>query len=160
MGNLNNPTRYAFRTYQVVDDRNPPTFNTLHEVFAAVGGVKLLEVDVIQTNTPTNMEEIDVVITLDGTPYIYDASVIGGLLNNTLYNPIMHQDGIGTVAYEIDMLAYVAGNESTKILSQYGVQSDAPLEGHSITLEVRQTSAIAAGARIRTKATYKVLEIV
>lgn len=155
-----NPSKSAWKTHQVIDDRNPPTLNTLHEVFSAKGGVKLLNIAVIQTNTPTNMEEIDIVITLDGTPYTYDASAIGGLLNNTEYSVIIWATGVTAYpAYTVDITTL-----RSKVLvidAQAGpppTGQGKPIERHAIKVEVRQTSAIAAAARIRTKVTYAVLE--
>lgn len=162
MGGLTVPTKYAYRTYQVLGDENPPTLNTLHEVFEATGGVELESVYVVQTNTPTNMEEIDIVITKDGTAYTYDASVVGQLTHNQEYAVIIY--GLGAVAYPVYIPDITVLD--SKVISQ-NLQAGPPVtseggsfSGHTIKVEIRQTSAIAAGARVRTKCTYHVLEVV
>ena len=160
---VNPPPKYAWKTYQVIDDRNPPTLNTLHEVMSETGGVRLVFIEIIQTNTPTNAEEIDVVVTIDGTPYIYDGSVIGVMGNNTRYYVrIESGDPVGTPAYQLDIGDVTALGYANFIIESYtgAGQASKSLERHSIKVEVRQTSAIAAGARIRTKCTYEVLEAV
>lgn len=150
-------TKYAEKTEQVILDQNPPVLNTLHEVFSATGGVKLLTIRVRQDNTPTNVEEIDIVITKDGTAYTYDASAIGGLNNATEYTVHINSMTVTIAAFQPDIMA-----ANNKVMS---IDSTAPglgtaIKGHDIMVQVRQTSAIAAGARIRCKCTYEVLEAV
>jgi len=153
--------KYAWTTYQVVDDRNPPTLNTLHEVFSATGGVRLVNIAVHQFNTPTDAEEIDIVITLDGTAYTYDGSAIGMLDHNKEYEVFMWASGVTAYpAYTVDVVDTSGALEPFFAMHVGTGEGGKPIERHSIKVEVRQTSPIEAGARIRTKVTYEVLEAV
>ena len=148
MGSLSPPTKFAVRTSIVTLDQNPPVFNTLHEVFHYIGGVKINHLLVIQTNTPTNNEEIDVLITIDGREILYDSSVVNVLNNNTTYAFTMtFQSAIYTTETALASM-------SVDMQPIYLITAPAPfrgfeMKGHDIMVQVRQTSAIAAGARIR-----------
>jgi len=144
-------------------DQNPPVLNTLHEVFHVTGGCKLQCITVRQTNTPINAEEIDIVVTIDGTVYTYDASVVGNLANNVEYAIVLYAFGIGTIT-DLDIQDIAALGYQHKILHKFtGLDQgfdDEQFCGDDIKVEIRQTSAIAAGARVRTFVVYETEELV
>ena len=157
MGSLNNPAKFAWQFRQASVDLNPPTLNTLHEVFSETGGVRLYNIQVIQTNTPTNAEDVDIQIVIDGTTYLYDASAVVPLNNNDEYNAHFFAHDMATYpdAYDFDLETNI-----TPMLSLDNTNvpfSGKGTPGHAISFHVRQTSAIAAGARIRAKASYELL---
>jgi len=149
---LSNPTKTVWQKEIVTLDQNPPVLNTLHEVFDYSGGVRLITLIVRQDNTPTNSEEIDVVITLDGgTPFLYDGSAVNTMDNASNYSVYTY---FGTALTTTFTAAIDVNNATVYPLSleHSGGNIGDALEGESIKVEVRQTSAIAAGARIRVLA--------
>lgn len=159
MGSLSAPTKFAYQTFQVLGDENPPTLNVAHEVFSETGGVLLHTINIMQTNTPTNPATIDVIIIKDGTTYETDPAGIGDLAHNTEYAVFMAKDQITFAPYLMDILS-IAARSHNLIKSFNGVTTENPFKGHAISVSVRQDSAIAAGARIRTKCTYEILRVI
>ena len=152
--------KFAWKTHQVRIDKNPPVINVLNEVFDESGGVRLVSFIVKQTNTETDGKEIDILITLDGTTYLYDSSDIGQLLHDTDYAPCIVTGNTAEAAYVIDPVG-VAGAGGSSMLLGYGITIEGkPLEGHAIKVEVRLTDAAGTAQRLFVKATYETLEAV
>lgn len=156
---LINPTRFVWKTYQVLLDQNPPVLNTLHEVFAGNAGVKLIAIEVYQTNTPTNAEDVDILVTQDGQAWLYDSSDVGPLLDATKYGVRAMPYNVFEAVYKLDVKTIAAG-DIPFLISDGTDQIGTSIDGQEVKAEIRQTSAIAAAARIRCKATYKKLEAV
>lgn len=157
---LVNPVRQIWKTYQILGDINPPTLNTLHSIVSSTTGMRVIAIELVQTNTPTNAEEIDVVIEADGNTWIYDASVIGVINNNNKYGVKALPHNIGEAVYNLDLQDINASGAAPLLISDgqtpgFGLKE---IEGQDVDVQVRQTSAIAAGARIRAKVTYQLLE--
>jgi len=149
---------YVWETHMVLTDENPPIINTLHEVFEITTGCRLRKIVVYQSNTPVDAEEIDVVITLDGTPYTYDSSVIGLMAADTDFLVYMHAESALVSPYVIDISAVAALGYEIPVLGANNAAdqglTQSFIERESIKVEVRQTSPIEAGARIRVLAVY------
>lgn len=156
---LVNPTRQIWVTKQQKSDFNPPVLNTLHEVIHELAGCRIVCIEVRQTNTPTNAEEIDILITQDGNSWLYDASVVGVLTNNVKYGVKCMPYNVDEPAYNLDVHDYTASTIPF-IVSDNNEGKSSELEGVNVLVQVRQTSAIAAAARIMVKITYKVLETI
>jgi len=160
---LVNPARQVWQTFDVQKDFNPPILNTLHEVINISGGCRLVAITVIQSNTPTGAEEIDVLITKDGTPILYDGSAIAMMNHNNSYGIIIYSQDATQAAYAtINALDIGAVGYTEMLCANYmGAGHDGkPLEGETILVQVRQTSAIAAGARIRVFCRYERLLVI
>ena len=130
-------------------DINPPLLNTLHEVFHETRGCKLLSFIIQQDNTPTDSEEIDVVLTRDGTVTTYDSSVVDLLADATA-----HAFYLGS---GLAILTAEEAGVNVALFPPILQNSTAPyrgdiIEGVDMKVEVRQTSPIEAGARIRVNA--------
>lgn len=160
LGGGSSSGKFAYTTNMITLDQNPPVLNTLHEVLNATGGVRILSIIVLQTNTPTNNEEIDVVVTVDGSAYTFDGSAIGTMAHNTAYGIYFDaRDPVAqaTMALSIDFND-ITGVGYHNMLQIYEASAYTQyLCGRTIKIEVRQTSAIAAGARIRCKVVYELL---
>lgn len=149
--------RYAWKSKIADVDLNPPTFNTAHEVVEITGGAKLYLVAVIQTNTPTNDADVDVIITLDGAAYTYDSSAAGALPNNQTNYYFGNQTAVTVTDFYVDQNANAY---PTVLLNTTAPFRGLPLVGSIIKVEVKQTSALDAAARIRAKVYYEQLEAV
>lgn len=158
------PRKYAWRTYHVQLDMNPPVINVLETVFAATGGVRLLLVDILHSNTANSAEDIDVLLTIDGIERLYDSSAVGQLTANNNYgihfgtydaalpgNPPWTLDltDVGGTAYGSSIFLNIFNTQETLGF---------PLSAHTIMLQIRQTTVVDAGQRIRVNVTYEVLE--
>ena len=135
---LFNPSRSIWKTYQEIVTIAPPTLNTLHEVINESGGVKLLFLEVRQTNTPTNNEEIDVLITKDGTAMLYDSSVVAMMNNNVIYGICMIPGNVDQPAYDLDAVNLTAATRPV-ILSDGADDPGFKVEGQDIKVEIRDS---------------------
>lgn len=144
---------------QISKDFNPPTLNTLHEIFAEPHS-KLLSLSVIQTNTPTNDEEIDIVFTRGATTWTYDGSAIGTMTNAKEYVIYILMPDTTGAPYTLEIYDLTTGNHSFLLMRGWAMGEDQQPLKDIDKVEIRQTSAIAAGARIKVKATYETLVIV
>lgn len=156
---LANPIRYVWKTYQILGDLNPPTLNTLHSIISSTSGMRVIAVEVRETNTGTTDEEIDVVIEQDGNTWIYDASVIGVLLHNVKYGFRAMPYNVDQATYDLDAVQ-IAGGAIPFMIADSGDDQSEPIEGQNVNVQVRQTSAVGAGQRILVKVTYQLLEAI
>lgn len=148
---ISNPGRQVIKTELVTLDQNPPVLNTLHEVFNETGGVVLHSLNIVQTNTPTNAAEVDVLITVDGRTILFDSSVVNVLNDSTTYGFSMGIDN-ATTTTETDRADLNANLRPIYMIDGTAPERGFPLKGDSIKVEIRQTSAIDAGARIIVQA--------
>ena len=118
--------------------------------------------EVLQSNTPTDSEQIDIVIEQDGNTWIYDASSIGNLLNNNKYGVKALPHNVNDPVYGLDLQNINASGAIPLIIADGQTPGFelAALEGVDVNVQVRQTSPIEAGARIRAKVTYQLLEVI
>jgi hypothetical protein len=151
MGSLYNPVNFQDQIEFIRADFNPPALNTLHTVFDYSGGVKLETLIVMQSNTPTNAEEIDVLITIDGRTILYDGSVINPMVDSSDYS-VFILIVTATTLLEQDQIDISLNMKAPYNFNDNAPYRGDPLKGHSIMVQVRQTSAIAAGARIQVVA--------
>jgi hypothetical protein len=152
-------TKFAWKTYQVFADKNPPVQDTEYVLLDETGGVRLVSISVLETNTETDNKEIDCIITKDGTTYTYDASSIGGLTHGQkgsffMVTPVAA--GGGAVDSTIDLAQnttppynFVRTNDGSK-----------PLEGHAIKVVLKMTSAAGTAQRLYYLCIYEKLEAV
>jgi len=154
-------TKYAWKTLHAYLNQQPPVQNTYYEIFNQSGGVILKTLKIQQDNTPTDAEDIDILITVDGRTIFYD-HVINALNHGTLYTAFMTAAGLyvdETGSFDVTALPA----SPVRALWMADPTSGAigfPLKGHEIKVEVRQTSAIEAGSRLRGWCVYDKLEAV
>ena len=158
--------KFAWKTYHKQLDMNPPVINVLETVFEAIGGVKLLLVDIIHDNTAHSVEDIDILLTIDGVERLYDGSVTGALTAANGY--AIHFGTVdsalpGNVPWLLDITDIGGTGYGSSIFVELFNAVETlgfPLSGHDIKLEIRQTTTVDAGQRIRVNVAYEVLEAV
>lgn len=144
----------------VVADFNPPVINVLNEVFNETGGVRVLDIRVQQDNTGVSAEEIDILITVDGEEMLYDSSVINPLNSGSVYVPYFGTGNATLTQFTDNMDASTASHALIDNIIATAPYRGFPICGNNVKLEVRQTSAIPAGQRIRVNAVIELMRLV
>lgn len=129
--------------------------DTVYQMFSAVGGAKLMFLEVLQTNTGNTDEEVDVIITVDGEEWKYDASVIGLVLDNITYGVFGMAHNFGQAAYDLDIVNVAAASLPPIIKNDDG-DFGCFMEGKDVKVEVVATSVVDGGQLAKTKLTYAV----
>jgi len=156
-----NVKKYACKTIQVKDCKDPPVQNTPYTVFDQEGGVRLVSIVIQHTNTETDDKDIDIIMTIDGTTYTYDSSDVGTILHNKKVGAmwICHAPTQDPTAYPIDIKDLTSSGALFSLSG--GDQADAhgkPIEGHEIKLQVKMTSVPGTAQKLYYVATYEKLE--
>ena len=156
----------AWRTYQVRSSFTPVQ-NTIYEIVSETGGVVIESLSVFHHNDETDTKDIDCLLTLDGTAYLYDASDIGGMLENAHNAFVLKTFNTAEVAYTLDQMAFQGGTNavppfvSRKGYSNAGDYGEGdPLFGHAIDLSIRMTSALGTNPTMAYLCTYRLLVLV
>lgn len=151
------PLKFAWKTYSEYQDKNPPVQNTEYTVFDETGGVQLVSIALLESNTETNNKEIDCIITMDGITWTYDASSIGMLIHNQVGSFFMVT---GTTATGVSMIVDLIQNVTLPHDFIRTKEGGKPLAGHAIKVVLKMTSAAGTAQRLKYHCVYKKLEAV
>jgi hypothetical protein len=150
------PVKFAWKTKAEYQFKNPPVKDTEYTVFDETGGVKLISLCLIETNTETDAKDIDCIITLDGTDYTYDASVIGGLAHNQRGSFFLYATEGGAGPIVLDLVLGVTQPHDF-IMTEEGGK---PLEAHTMKVVLKMTSNAGTAQTLKYMCVYAVLEAV
>ncbi len=130
--------KYYYRHQPVaVLDQAPPVQNTWYTILATTLDALLKRLTVRQDNTGATAEDLEVRITIDGDAMV---ATLNGRVSGTLYG----------IQLKTDDTELIDGNTNV------GIESD--LEGQSVLVEMRQTSDVGAGGRLRAWLHYATFE--
>lgn len=151
-------SKFAWKTVQAYGDLNPPVKDTEVVVFDEEGGVRLISVAVLETNTETDAKEVDCTVVKDGVTMTYDSSVVGMLTHNQKGSYYM-------------MTVAAAGGSSTPIIDLatnttppfkfvHSNVDGKPFEGHDMKVSLTMTSVVGTAQRLYYLVVYEKLEAV
>lgn len=149
---LNGPIKFSWSTKEEKAVLNPPVINTRYTVFNEVGGVRLIRFQIFQDNTETDAKEVDIILTIDGTEYLYDSSAIDSLNNLAVYSLYLSPSP-SDPNYQLGI-----GSDYPFVIGMTGTNNGFPFEAHTLKLEVRLTNAAGTAQKITYKAVYAILE--
>jgi len=153
-----NVAKYAWKSYELNWNKAAGWVqNTLYEIFNLTGGIEFACLVGYQTNTDVNAEEIDLVLTIDGRVYTYDASVIGDWTVNEDQMIFLTY-----TAYNVVPQLWVDAAGQGQPLRTYSTAwaMNGELKGHDMKLEIRDTAAPSANLDVDIRGEYRKLEAV
>ena len=134
--------QYQYKKKAIATLDQTPTVNVWYTVLGTTKNVKVLYFALMQAHTEAGNEDVNIRVTIDGVSVTSTANL--------------------TLADSTPAYAYLSPVADALILGTtlYNAAYTAPLEAHSIKVEVRQTTAVGTAPKIYGYVQYEVKEIV